>query len=93
MAWVRRQPCIVRELPPDPNRITPCSGHVEADHLGARAVGRKADDRTCAPLCRQHHRERTDHHGAFFALDRNALILWRVSVLERVAAEAAKAGV
>src|SRR5690606_35074481 len=90
MGWVRRQPCIVRELPPDLNRITRCGGRVEADHLGERALGRKADDRTCAPMCSQHHRERSDHHGAFFALDRAALRSWRARVLEVIAARWAR---
>lgn len=85
MAWIRRLPCVVRTLPPDPNRITPCSGPVEADHLGARCLSHKADDRTCAPLCRQHHRERTDHSGAFRSLVQVELRAWRDRVLELVA--------
>lgn len=85
MAWIRRQPCIVRSLPPDPNRLTPCSGRVEADHLGSRGIGRKADDRTCAPLCQQHHRERTDHSGAFRELGQLELRAWRDQALALVA--------
>lgn len=45
--------------------ITSCSGPTEADHMGQRALSRKAPDSTCGPLCTQHHRERTDHTGAF----------------------------
>lgn len=85
MAWVRRQPCIVRSLPPDPARLTPCSGRVEADHLGQRGLGQKADDRTCAPMCSQHHRERTDHSGAFRDLTQLEQRAWRVRALELVA--------
>lgn len=87
MGWVRRQPCIVRAIPPDPNRLTPCGGFVEADHLGARPLGRKADDRTCAPLCRQHHRERSDHSGAFRNLVQAELRAWRALALDLVARE------
>lgn len=85
MGFVRRQPCIVAVLPPDPNRITPCGGYTEADHLGARPVGRKAEDRTCAPLCRDHHRQRTDHSGAFRNLVQAELREWRTKALELVA--------
>ncbi len=44
---------------------TPCAGDIEADHAGRRGIGQKASDATCIPLCRQHHRERTDHTGAW----------------------------
>lgn len=85
MSWIREQPCVVRSLPPDPNRITPCGGFVEADHLGDRALGRKAPDDTCAPMCSDHHRQRTDHSGAFRALAQLELRAWRTSALELVA--------
>lgn len=45
--------------------IGPCDGPTEADHAGVRPVGRKADDDTAIPLCRRHHRERTDYTGVF----------------------------
>ena len=45
--------------------VSPCSGVVEADHAGRRALGRKADDTTCIPACNLHHRQRTDHSGPF----------------------------
>lgn len=83
MKWVKRQPCAVRADPPDPDRMTPCTGRVEADHLGERGLGQKASDDTCAPLCSQHHRERTDHAGAFFNLTRDQLRLWRARALHR----------
>lgn len=50
-----------------------CSRIVEADHMGARGLGRKADDTTCAPLCSTHHRHRTDFAGAFRDFDREAM--------------------
>ena len=85
MLWIKRQPCVVRELPPDPSRATPCTGEVQADHAGARGLGQKADDRTCIALCRRHHRERTDHSGAFFNLTRDELRLWRAQALNATA--------
>lgn len=85
--WARRQPCAVRIDPPDPNRLTTCSGRVEADHMGDRAAGRKASDDTCVGLCRQHHRERTDHSGAFFELDKEQLRAWRERAIARTQAD------
>lgn len=94
MGWVRRQPCIVRELPPsgfltvpelNPH-TTPCYGRVEADHAGDRAFGQKADDATCIPMCRGHHRERTDHAGTFSPLTRDELRAWRIAAIERTQA-------
>lgn len=83
MHWVRRQPCSVRVDVPDPNRITPCRGRVESDHMGERPVGRKASDDTCAPMCSKHHKERTWHRGAFFELDQEQLRAWRGRAIER----------
>lgn len=85
-AWCRHQPCAVRDEAPDPNRLTTCGGRVEADHQGARAAGRKADDETCVPLCRAHHRQRTDHSGAFRELDQEQLRAWRGRAIERTQA-------
>lgn len=87
MRWVRRQPCSVRVDPPDPNRLTPCSGRVQADHMGERAVGRKADDITCAPMCAGHHVQRSSHHGSFFELDQAQLREWRGRAIERTQAD------
>lgn len=96
MQWARRQPCIVRLLEPgtfiaaDRNadrKITVCTGHVEADHAGDRGLGQKADDATCVPLCRNHHRERTDHMGAFRSLNRDELRAWRAAAIVHTQAE------
>jgi hypothetical protein len=45
-AWIRSQPCPV------------CGAHsgVEAAHTGPHALGQKASDYSCIPLCHQHHR-------------------------------------
>lgn len=69
MAWVKTQPCCAAD-------ISPCSGPIEADHMGRRGLSRKADDRTCAPLCQLHHRQRTDHSGPFRDWDRDRMRSW-----------------
>lgn len=93
MQWARRQPCIVRELAPsafmqapDAARETPCSGRVEADHMGERGLSHKADDTTCVGICRQHHRERTDHAGTFRALTRDEARAWRAAAIAQTQA-------
>lgn len=103
MGWVKRQPCIVRVLPPRDFaytlasrllfardialvRTTPCDGPIEADHAGERGLGRKAADSTCIPLCRGHHRERTDHAGTFRPLTRDELRAWRARAIEHTQA-------
>lgn len=86
MRWTRRQSCMVRTIPPDPNRITPCSGPVEADHMGERGLGAKAADATCVAMCRGHHRERTDHTGCFRDLTRDELRVWRADAIARTEA-------
>lgn len=54
--------------------------------MGERALGRKADDNTCAPLCMQHHRERTDHSGSFRHLTRDEARAWRARAITRTQA-------
>lgn len=65
---------------------TPCSGPVEADHMGARGMGQKADDRTCVPMCQSHHRARHDHSRDFRPLTRDELRAWRAAAIERTQA-------
>ena len=84
MLFVKTLLCSVEEERPDADREpTACYGPVEADHMGARGLGRKADDRTCAPLCRQHHRERGDHSGSFKHLTRDQVRAWRARAIAR----------
>lgn len=88
MLAVKRLPCAVRANYPDSKHgATPCFGRVEADHMGMRAVGRKADDNTCVPLCWRHHHERTDHSGSFKHLTRDELRTWRADAIERTRTE------
>lgn len=90
MGWVKRQSCMLRELSlvdftrsivalPD----DPCSGPIEADHMGSRGISQKADDNTCVPMCTHHHRRRTDHSGPFRYLTRDELRAWRAAAIER----------
>lgn len=78
MAFVKSQPCSVTEdWPAFPVGPTQCAGVVEADHMGMRGLSRKASDDTCAALCTQHHRERTDHTGTFKHMTREQCRVWR----------------
>lgn len=99
MRFVKRQPCFVRVLSPlalaaelrpvvMPTSVlaTPCGGPVEADHMGERGIGQKADDKTCAPLCQKHHRERHDHSGTFRPLTKAELRAWRARAIEHTQA-------
>lgn len=81
MLDVKRLGCIVRRHWPLGAQPTPCRGKVEADHQGSRALGRKADDSTCVAMCQQHHRERTDHTGAFKAMTRDQVREWRADAI------------
>jgi hypothetical protein len=56
--WVRTQPC--RAMAGGG-----CQGRVHAHHAGERGLGQKADDRSCIPLCAQHHRDWHDCAGQF----------------------------
>ena len=70
LGWVRQQPCLLRHL-------GDCDGTVEADHAGERPYGQKCGDDQALPLCRKHHRDRTDSRGFFRAPDRVARRLRR----------------
>jgi hypothetical protein len=78
MAWVRRQPCCAAfpgRVQADPP-VRDCYGPIEADHAGLRSVGRKADDRTCIPLCRHHHRCRGSFSGVFRTWTKAQMRVW-----------------
>lgn len=72
MQWIRLQPCAARVF----SHLSHCAGPVEADHAGRRGMRQKAPDRTCIPMCRQHHRERHDFAGAFRDVGRAAMRYW-----------------
>lgn len=56
---VRDLPCCAASLGPY------CLGVIDPDHMGQRPMGRKCSDYETAPLCRAHHRARTDFFGPF----------------------------
>lgn len=81
MKWVKRQPCAARWFDPDG-----CYGVVEADHAGRRGYGQKADDRTCIPLCTNHHELRGSFHGVFKDWDQARMRAWLLEVTARTQA-------
>lgn len=76
MGWVKTLPCAARSL-----GGTRCRGEVEADHAGSRAMGQKAEDRTCIPLCTDHHVERHALAGTFAKWTRAAMREWLASTI------------
>lgn len=84
MMFAKSLLCAVEEeWPCFPARPSLCSGVIEADHAGERGLGRKADDRTCIPMCTGHHRERHDHAGTFRHLTRDEARSWRERAIAR----------
>jgi len=73
MRKVRKLPCIVLlawrenmvEMLIMGEKLASCEGRMQADHMGERALSRKAADVTCVGICKKHHGERTDYRGAF----------------------------
>lgn len=81
LAEVRRLPCCGPPHQPPFGSISReewnrCEGPVEADHAGARPIGRKASDDTAIPLCSRHHRMRTDYSGCFAHFDATRMRAW-----------------
>ncbi len=83
MLWVKTLRCAAKTyaMPWRVDAETACSWVTEADHMGDRGLGRKADDRTCVPMCVAHHRERTDHNGMFRFATKAQLREWRESLI------------
>lgn len=70
VASVHTLPCCARDL-------SPCDGPIEADHAGKKSgMGRKADDATCIPLCRDHHGQRHAFNGPFKSWTAPTLRRW-----------------
>lgn len=93
MRFVKTLLCSVEEEWPDPNTPpTPCSGVIEADHMGDRGLGQKCSDSETAPMCTGHHRERTDHTGSFKHLKREDVRAWRQRAIQRTQTLFAESG-
>jgi hypothetical protein len=84
MGFVKGMLCSAIEEWPDVD-VPPgdCEGEVEADHAGARGLSQKCPDNECIPLCALHHRQRTDHSGAFRTLTRDQARAWRARAILR----------
>lgn len=84
MLWVKTQPCLIliefdrlwryagiaRGVD---SRTLRCCGVIEANHAGERIAGTstKALDRTCVPMCHDHHVHWTEYKGVFAGLTHN----------------------
>lgn len=78
LAFVRSLSCCYCGKPPQ------SEAHHENFGLGDNAMGRKADDKTCVPLCRRHHAERHNRGPLTFWGDTDIPLrlyeaLWKVS--------------
>ncbi len=78
MRWIRHQPCAVSGHPD-----SRCQGRMEADHAGPRAMGQKADDVTCIPLCHKHHVQRSSFGGVFRTWDKAQMRQWLSELVTR----------
>ena len=75
LAAVRAMPCAAAGL-------SPCGGDTEADHAGKKSgMGRKADDTTCIPLCRDHHSQRHTFAGPFKSWTAPSMRAWLDSLI------------
>lgn len=71
MVWVKTLPCVALDL--DGHA---CSGPVEADHAGVRAMGRKCHDFETIPLCKAAHDARPGRRYPFDLMTRSAFREW-----------------
>ncbi len=84
LRWVKTLLCSVIEEWPNKSVFPgPCSAVVEADHAGDRGLGQKCPDTEAIPLCTTHHRQRTDHSGAFKYSTKAELREWRARAIQR----------
>jgi hypothetical protein len=103
MLWVKQQPCITRTMGVEllrPLLSTDaymdwkrCAGDIEADHAGPRALGRKAHDSTCIPICTKHHDMRTNGYGLFWGYTLAMKRAWKTAAIEHTQARAREQGV
>lgn len=68
LAWIHTLTCAASGLH---GHI--CDGPIEADHVGARPLGRKCNDAETIALCSLAHRQRTDHCGPFRSFTREQM--------------------
>lgn len=75
LAWIRTLPCVLRDVP-DAGACIRWYGKTEANHTGARALSRIADDDTALPFCKGHHAMWTDYKGYFGGIVNEARRAW-----------------
>lgn len=75
MGWIKLQRCILADV----EGAGPCTRGwcVEADHAGDRGYSQKSHDRETIPLCRKHHRDRTESDGYFRGWSKARKREWR----------------
>lgn len=73
---VRSLPCVLQASGEG------CVYPLEVDHLGQRGLGQKSSDRETGPLCRKHHRERTDRTGYFKGWSNERMREWCDQVIK-----------
>lgn len=96
MGWTARQPCMVARFFDVLHRSAgnrrmileahlTCEGPIQCDHAGNRFTdgnGKRAHDRTCIPMCRKHHEQRTNaggtknQAGIFFGFGAEQVRIW-----------------
>ncbi len=68
-------------------------GEVEADHAGPRAMGRKAHDATCIPICKVHHDMRTNGWGLFWDYTLEMKREWKTKAIAHTQQRAREQGI
>ena len=79
LARVRELACVLGDVVPCKPQCAACqcNGPTEAHHAGRRGVGQKCADSEAVPMCRNHHRQLTDHVGLFHGVRRELRRLWQ----------------
>ncbi len=102
MLWVKTQPCVVTTMgvfvtqastSARASALANCAGEVQADHAGPRAMGRKAHDSTCIPLCAAHHDQRTNGWGLFRDYTLDMKRAWKANAIAHTQARSRTLGV
>lgn len=89
-AWVRTQLCCVREgwMWKDG-----CAGRTEAAHEGRKpGLAMKCPDSQTIPMCREHHRQWTEHTGVFTGWTKDERRVWADARIEETTARYERPG-
>ena len=78
--WIRTQPCIMSDYRWSGSQ---CVGRTEAHHAGRnRGMSQRDHDRTCVPLCRQHHGDYHNLSGPFRTFKKAERRAWADAAIE-----------